>query len=250
MTRALLLSNSTNPGEPYLRWPRAPITEFLGTAVRRVLFVPFAGARVPWAEYAGAVRTAFGEMDYQLDSIHEAADALAAVQAAEAIVVGGGNTFHLLDQLYRTGLLDPIRRRVLAGAPYLGWSAGANVACPTICTTNDMPIVMPPGFAALGLVPFQINPHFTDQTIPDHGGETRRQRIEEFQSLNPDVRVVGLREGSGLRLEGRQLTLVGDVPATVFPGPGPGGAADHAPGAMLSFLLRPSSPAGLAVETG
>ena len=122
------------------------------------------------------------------------------IESADAIIVGGGNTFHLLKQLYDNGTLWAIRERVLAGVPYIGWSAGSNVACPTIRTTNDMPIVEPSRLDAMRLVPFQINPHYTDEVLPNHGGETRAQRIAEFTKVNPGVVVIGLREGSALRV--------------------------------------------------
>jgi dipeptidase E len=135
---------------------------------------------------------------------------------AEAIAVGGGNTFHLLKGMYEADILDAIRDRVRQGMPYMGWSAGSNVACPTIRTTNDMPIVEPPSFNALGLVPFQINPHYTDDHLEGHQGETREERLAEFIRANPGVYVVGLREGSMLRVEGDQLSLLGNKPAKVF----------------------------------
>jgi dipeptidase E len=126
------------------------------------------------------------------------------------------NTFALLAALYDRGLLDVMRRRVRAGVPYIGWSTGANLACPTIRTTNDMPSVEPPSLDALHLVAFQINPHFTDALIPNHGGETRSERLEEFLVANPDATVVGLRQGTLLRVEGETVTLIGDKPARVF----------------------------------
>jgi dipeptidase E len=147
------------------------------------------------------------------------------------VAVGGGNTFHLLARLYATGLLDAIRERVRSGTPYIGWSAGANVACPTIRTTNDMPIVEPPSFDALGLVPFQINAHFTDAAVPGHGGETRRQRIEEFLLANPGSQVVALPEGTGIEVSSAGATIFGVAPALVFrAGAGP---AEVAPGRTL-----------------
>jgi dipeptidase E len=118
--------------------------------------------------------------------------------------------------MYQTGLLPAVRERVLGGTPYIGWSAGSNLACPTIRTTNDMPIVEPPSLAALGLVPFQINPHYTDQVLANHGGETRDERIAEFLTLNPEARVVGLREGSWLRVEGPETVLGGPHPMRLF----------------------------------
>jgi dipeptidase E len=125
------------------------------------------------------------------------------------VAVGGGNTFLLLRTLYRTGLLKAISEKVRRGMPYLGWSAGSNVACPTIMTTNDMPIVEPPSMHAMNLVPFQINPHYTEATIPGHGGESRDQRIAEFLVMNPSMPVIGLREGSMLHITGGKVTLQG-----------------------------------------
>jgi dipeptidase E len=155
-------------------------------------------------------------MGYEVDSVHRAIDPKAAVMKAEAIAVGGGNTFHLLDGLYRNELIEAIRARVRGGTPYIGWSAGSNVACPTIKTTNDMPIVEPPSFSALGLVPFQINPHYLDAHPEGHQGETREERILEFIEANPGVHVIGLREGSILRVEGVDIKLLGSKTARVF----------------------------------
>jgi dipeptidase E len=179
-----------------------------------VLFVPY--ALKDRDAYAAKARTAFGEMGFGLDSLHESAEPHAAVEAAEAVFVGGGNTFRLLDALYRLDLLPDLRRRVAEGMPYSGASAGANLAGPTIRTTNDMPIVQPPSFDALGLVPFQINPHYLD---PDpgstHMGETRETRIREFHEEN-DTPVVGLREGAMLRVEGDSVELRGRAGARIF----------------------------------
>jgi dipeptidase E len=138
------------------------------------------------------------------------------VAAAQAIVVGGGNTFQLIDRLQREGLIEAIRSRVRAGAAYVGWSAGANIACPTIRTTNDMPIVEPPSFEALALVPFQINPHYTAERIPNHGGETRVERLLEFATANPGARVLGLPEGTMLRVEDSGIQLIGERAAVLF----------------------------------
>jgi dipeptidase E len=235
MIRLLLLSNSRNAGGEYLEHAGGAIKAFLGTAVESVLFVPFAAVRVSYDEFAAAVAKRFGELGYRLASVHGLADPAAAVARAQAIVVGGGNTFHLLKQLYDTGLVEAIRARVRGGVPYLGWSAGANVAGLTIKTTNEMPIVQPPSFEALGLVPFQINPHYTDGRIPDHAGETRAERLLEFVAVNLGVPVVGLREGSVLRVEGRTLELLGEQPARVFvSGREP---SEHAPGSSLQFLM-------------
>ncbi len=234
-SRLLLLSNSTTQGEPYLQFGIRHIKEFLGERVKRALFIPFAGVRWTFDEYATAVRERFREAGYELDSVHEAEDMKRAARESEAIVVGGGNTFHLLRAIYEAKILDAIRARVLEGAPYVGWSAGSNVACPTIKTTNDMPIVEPQSFTALNLVPFQINPHYTDAHPPGHAGETRAERISEFIIANPSLRVVGLPEGTMLRVEGASIHLIGDNPARVFQSDGV--ARDYTAQDSLDFLL-------------
>ena len=213
--RLLLLSNSANPGEPYLAWPVPHLRDFLGAGAR-LFFVPYAGVRMSADAYAAAVRKALAPLGVSVVGAHETPNPCAELARADAIAVGGGNTFQLLAQLYANALVGPIRERVSAGVPYVGWSAGTNVACPTIMTTNDMPIVEPPSFAALALVPFQINPHYTEARLPNHGGETRPERIAEFLEINRAARVVGLREGSGLRLEGDRLSLLGTSAAVVF----------------------------------
>jgi len=234
--RLLLLSNSRDAAGNYLQHPRAVLRDFLGPRVTAALFVPFAGVTVSFEEYAARARIPFAEMGYELRSVHAERDPAAAVREAEAIVVGGGNTFHLLARLYDAGLLDPIRERVGAGVPYVGWSAGSVVACPTIRTTNDMPIVEPPSLAALGLVPFQINAHFTDFHPPGFQGETRRERLAEFVAANPGVPVIGLPEGTLLRVEGDDGTLLGDLRAPVFRH---GYATvEYQPGDSIAPLLR------------
>ena len=215
--RLLLLSNSRDAAGNFLVHPRAEFRALLGDRVRTVTFVPYASVTKPWDDYAAMAREAFAAMGYGLSSVHEAADAAAAVGAAEAIVIGGGNTFHLLTHLYAERLLEPVRGRVAAGVPYAGWSAGAVVAAPTIRTTNDMPIVEPPRLTALGLVPFQINAHYTDFHPPGFQGETRAQRLEEFVEANPGARVLGLPEGTMLRVEGDDIQLLGaDLVAALF----------------------------------
>jgi dipeptidase E len=214
--RLLLLSNSKNVGQGYLEHAEGAIRDFFGAAVRTALFVPYAAVRVTWDDFTETVRKRFGDLGYGLESMHRAGDGRAAVASAEAIVVGGGNTFHLLKTLHEQGLIEAVTSRVREGTPYIGWSAGANVACPTMRTTNDMPIVEPPTLRALGLVPFQINPHYLDVHPAGHGGETREERLLEFIEANPGVHVVGLREGSILRLEGDRLALLGQKSARIF----------------------------------
>jgi dipeptidase E len=234
--RLLLLSNSTNHGSAFLEHATHEITDFLGGSISKVLFFPFAAVRFSYDSFADRVREVLTPMGYEVTSVHRVEDPVAAVLKAEAIVVGGGNTFRLVSELYRLGLVEPVRKRVNGGIPYIGWSAGANVACPTLRTTNDMPIVEPPSFRTFDLVPFQINPHYTDAHPVGHQGETRAERIEEFVELNPDVYVVGLREGSILRIENGRIRLLGGKPVRLFKkGRDP---EEHHPDQPLDFLFR------------
>ena len=211
--RLLLISNSTLYGGGYLDHAESEIRSFLGD-VNRVLFVPY--ALFDRDKYAATAQARFQKMGYELTSIHTAADPVAAVDETEAIFIGGGNTFRLLKTLYDLDLIKPIRNRVSNGMPYIGSSAGSNIAAPTIKTTNDMPIVQPPSFNALNLVSFQINPHYLD---PDpnskHMGETREERIVQFLEEN-DTPVVGLREGAMLRIENGKTILLGSTGARIF----------------------------------
>lgn len=213
----LLISNSTNAGEAYLAWPQQIIADFFKRFnIRRVLFVPYAGVTPGYDAYAQKVAKVFEGMGVALDSVHQTPFPVTAVQQAECIVVGGGNTFHLVREMQRTGIMEAIREKALQGCPYMGWSAGSNVACPTIKTTNDMPIVEPESFNALNLVPFQINPHYLDANPAGHGGETREDRIKEFMVVNPDVYVAGLREATYLTVENDKMTLGGSRKMRLF----------------------------------
>jgi len=212
----LLISNSRQAGYPYLGHASTPIKEFLGKKVKEVLFVPFAGVVISYDNYSMMARKAFEELGYQLVSMHEVSDPVEAVSKAQAIVIGGGNTFHLLKQLYDSDLLKSIRDAVESGVHYVGWSAGANVAGPTIKTTNDMPVVWPPSLDALSLVPFQINPHYHDDVHPGFTGETREERITEYTFLHKNSYVVGLREGTMLEVQGSSTRLIGEKPARIF----------------------------------
>ncbi len=211
----LLLSNSTSPGRPYLAHARDWIAEVVGDA-RRVAFVPYAAVTFDSDAYVERVRVALDGLGLEVVGVHASADPADVVAGADAVFVGGGNTFHLLREVYRHGLIDAIRRRVGEGAPYVGWSAGSNLAGPTVRTTNDMPIVEPPSLDALGLVPVQINPHYTDAHPAGHQGETRAQRLAEFVAANPGRPVVGLPEGTAIRIADGRATLLGDGPARVF----------------------------------
>ncbi len=181
---------------------------FLGTG-KRIAFVPFAAVTITQDDYTHRVREALAPLGHEVFSLHAEADKSKALGSADAVMVGGGNTFQLLRSLYSTELLRAIRVRVLGGLPYIGWSAGSNVVCPTIMTTNDMPVTEVPTLRAMGLVTFQINPHYTEATIPGQGGESRDQRLSEYLALNPKSVVVGLREGSLLRVEGDRLSVEG-----------------------------------------
>jgi dipeptidase E len=232
--RLLLLSNSTEHGQGYLDHAMPAVLKILGP-VPRLLFVPF--ALRDREAYTAKVRTRFAREGIEVRALKPEGSESAVVDAAEAVFVGGGNTFRLLDTLQSTGLLEALRRRVRGGAPYLGASAGTNIAAPTIKTTNDMPIVQPSSFEALGLVAFQINPHYLD---PDpssrHMGETRAERIGEFLEESESV-VVGLREGAWLRVEEGKTTLEGLRGARIFRR---GRAPEEAPpGAILDGLLTP-----------
>jgi dipeptidase E len=213
MRKLLLLSNSTNHGQGYLEHAMPAIRDRLGGA-RRLAFVPF--ALRDRDGYAARVRARFAAEGVDVVTVTPDPRGRGVVEEAEAVFIGGGNTFRLLDTLQRAGLLDPLRRRALAGMPYLGASAGTNVATPTLKTTNDMPIVQPASFEALGLVPFQINPHYLDADASStHMGETRAERIREFLEENA-APVVGLREGSWLEVEGERGWLRGPRPARIF----------------------------------
>ncbi|MFQ5335471.1 MAG: dipeptidase PepE [Flavobacteriales bacterium] len=207
--KLLLLSNSTNKGEGYLEYPRLHIKEFLGNDVRTIMFIPYAAVTISYDDYAKPTAKVFSDLGYTLESIHKYADPLKALSGADAIAVGGGNTFQLISELHNKGLMGAIRERVQNGMPYIGWSAGSNVACPTIMTTNDMPVTEPPSFAALNLIPFQINPHYTEATIPNHGGESRLQRINEYLALNKEMKVAALPEGCIIQVKDNTLSLVG-----------------------------------------
>lgn len=214
--RLLLISNSTMPGEAYLDYPKQEIKQFLGNQRLTALFIPYAAVTFSFGLYEQKVAERFSELGYQVKSIHHFSDPVQAVKEAEVIVVGGGNTWQLVRMMHDNQLMEVIHEKVMSGTPYIGWSAGSNVACPTLRTTNDMPIIDPKSFNTTNLVPFQINPHYLDANPEGHGGETREQRIEEFLEINPDIYVVGLREGTMLLVEGKQMRLIGKRTARIF----------------------------------
>ena len=164
--RLLLLSNSTNPGESYLGYPKQTIKSFLGDKPLNIVFVPYAAVTFSYDEYAAKVNGSLNEVGLTVKGIHTFDNPQDAIRNADAIMVGGGNTWKLTRTLQDNGLIDLIREKVQKGTPYIGWSAGSNVACPTLRTTNDMPIIAPLSFETFNLVPFQINPHYLDDNLP------------------------------------------------------------------------------------
>jgi dipeptidase E len=231
----LLISTSTTHGTGYLEHCQDEIKALLQDR-KSVLFIPYARpGGISHADYTAKAREAFEAMGYTLSGIHEGADPVAAVQQAEAVFIGGGNTFLLLRQLYANKVIEPLQHRVEKEMPYIGTSAGTNVAGLTIGTTNDMPIVFPKSFDALKLVPFNLNPHYLDP-LPDstHMGETRETRIQEFHIHNRQP-VVGLREGSMLRVTGDRIQLLGPLSARIFLQGEP--AMEFKPGDDINFLL-------------
>lgn len=232
MQTMLLVSTSTVHGSGYLQHCEQAARE-LFAGCRRIAFVPY--ALFDHETYTARASERFDAWGLELVSVHRAARPAELVAEVDGIFIGGGNTFRLLRDLYAFELIEPIRRRVAAGMPYMGTSAGSNAACPTLSTTNDMPIVQPPSFEALGLVPFQLNPHYLD---PDpsstHMGESRDQRLAEYLEEN-ERDVLGLREGAMLRIDGDRMTLLGKPGGKHFRrGTAPEEIADHTD---LSALL-------------
>ncbi|MBN1987462.1 MAG: dipeptidase PepE [Prolixibacteraceae bacterium] len=214
--KLLLISNSTMPGEAYLDYPKYEIQKFLGEKPLTAVFIPYAAVTFSFDTYCEKVEERFSEIGHHIQGIHTFSNPVEAIKNANAIVVGGGNTWQLVRMLHEQNLMPAIAEKVKSGTPYIGWSAGSNVACPTLRTTNDMPITDPKGFDCMNLIPFQINPHYLDANPEGHGGETREQRISEFIEINPDIYVAGLREGTMFTLENGQLNLMGKKPCRIF----------------------------------
>lgn len=232
--KLLLISSSSHYQSGYLDHCEPFIHGFLGP-LKQILFFPFALPQSRWDMYTKQAKTRFAAMGMALTSVHETSQPVQALLEAPAIYVGGGNTFLLLKTLYEKDLLHLLQLRARSGIPYMGTSAGSNIAGPTIRTTNDMPIVSPPAMESLNLVPFNINPHYIDP-VPDssHRGETREERIAEFHEHHSQA-VIGLREGSMLWVEQGKMTLKGIAGARLFRlGVTP---TEYQPDDDLSFLL-------------
>lgn len=238
--RLLLLSNSTNPGEEYLGWAKEHIKDFLGDTPATAVFIPYAAVTLSYDEYEAKVEKVFSEFGCKIKSIHQVWDPAQAIEEAETIIIGGGNTWRLVQQMRERNLLEIIKKKVENGTPYIGWSAGSNVACPTMKTTNDMPIVDPRGLNTLNLVPFQINPHYLDANPEGHGGETREDRIKEFIEVNPGIFVLGLREATLLKREDNELKLIGNKSVRIFKKDW--NTKEVSGNEDLSFLLEDTTP--------
>lgn len=230
-------------GEAYLAWPKKYIKDFLvAENVKSITFVPYAGVGLSeesldasYDVYTNKVNEVFNDMGFKVVSVHNSDDPVGLVNSSEAIAVGGGNTFHLVAEMQRTGIMEAIKNRAKLGIPYTGWSAGSNVACPSLMTTNDMPIIQPESFNCMNIIPFQINPHYLDANPEGHGGETRQQRIEEFLVVNRKMKVLGLREASLLYVDDDSMKLLGSRDARLFEfGCEP---VEYKSGSDLSFLL-------------
>ncbi|MFV8268521.1 dipeptidase PepE [Flavobacterium sp. GT2N3] len=216
MKNILIASTSTLANENYLDY-LLPELQLHFQNCNTILFIPYARpGGISHQEYTAMVRLAFAKINKKVTGIHEFEDAASAVKNAEGIFTGGGNTFVLVSQLYKTNTMEILSDVVKNGTPYLGTSAGSNICGLTMQTTNDMPIVYPPSFKTLGLLPFNLNPHYLDpDTSSKHMGETRETRIKEFHAYN-SVPVLGLREGSWLDVKGDTIILKGDLTARLF----------------------------------
>lgn len=215
-TNRILIFSSSRAGDGgYLEMAVPVIKTFLAGQALNIAFIPFASVGNNYEAYAEMVRLALNELPYTITTVLPE-NAKIVVEKADAIMVGGGNTFKLLHDIYDCQLLDIIRDKVNKGTPYIGWSAGANITAPGIGTTNDMPVVAPKSFNALGLLPFQINPHYNNVIPTNHNGETRDQRLQEFMQMNPGLPIVALPEGTYLQLETNLLVFKGDYEGTLF----------------------------------
>jgi dipeptidase E len=215
LIRILAFSSSRFGNTEYLETNIPVIKNFIGSKPTNIAFIPFAAADNNYEEYGLRVSAALNNLPYRIE-IAFPQNAKSVIGKNNLIIVGGGNTFKLLYNIYDLNLLDLIRDKVNNGAPYISWSAGSNILAPTIGTTNDMPIIEPKSFNALGLFPFQINPHYFNKKIEGFNGETRDDRLEEFLQVNPGTPILALPEGTGLQLENNILKYFGNDEGVLF----------------------------------
>ena len=213
--KVLALSSSRVGNGGYLESAVPLIRKFLGDVAFNIAFIPFASVQKSYEEFGAMVNEALSPLPFSM-SIITPVNAVAVIENADAIMVGGGNTFKLLHDIYETDIFTLILSKVRTGIPYIGWSAGANITGRTISTTNDMPIIQPRSFTAFGFFPFQINPHYINQKLDGHNGETRDQRLEEFVLVNPNVPVVALPEGTALWLQNGKTRFTGETEGILF----------------------------------
>ncbi len=216
MKNIILASTSTLFGDTYLNYLKEEVTE-LFNGIDEIIFIPFARpGGISHDEYTETAVKFFRTFSIKVIGLHKFENQIEAIQNAKGFFTGGGNTFVLLKELHERNLLNVLKSEIEKGKPYLGTSAGSNIAGVNIKTTNDMPITYPPSFDAMGLIPFNLNPHYLDPDINStHNGETRETRIKEFHSQN-NIPVVGLREGSWLSIKGEQVSLEGKLTARIF----------------------------------
>ncbi|MCB0428195.1 MAG: dipeptidase PepE [Mangrovimonas sp.] len=216
MKRLFIASTSTLHGGTYLEYLIEPLSK-LYSGISEILFIPYARpGGISYKDYTAKVQDAFSKLNIKVTGLQDYENPVLAIKEAQGIFVGGGNTFVLVNQLYKENVMEPLRNAVKNGTPYLGTSAGSNICGLTMQTTNDMPIAYPPSFKTLGLVPFNINPHYLDPDANSlHMGETRETRIKEFHSINSQP-VIGLREGSWLDVNDTSIVLKGKLKARIF----------------------------------